>query len=66
MDGDGTEWGVGLRQDYERPLPKDERAPIKRWEIASGRVDSGNDFEVAKVIAIAALDAIMKDREQAA
>jgi hypothetical protein len=61
MDGDGTEWGVGLRKDYELPL-RDETVMPKRWQMAQGRVDWGNDFEIAKVIAIAALEAIMSAR----
>ena len=65
MDGDGTEWGVGLREDYDRPLPKDPLQLHKDWRIAYGFVGPYciNDFEVAKVVAIHALAAIIKDRE---
>jgi hypothetical protein len=65
MDGDGTEWGVGLREDYERPLPKDPLKLYKDWRIAHGFVGTTciNDFETAKVVAIAALEAIIKDWE---
>lgn len=63
MDGDGTEWGVGLRVDYEKPLPKDPMQWVRDWRMAYGRVDAGSDFEIAKVIAIAALEAIIHDRQ---
>jgi hypothetical protein len=64
MDGDGTEWGVGLKVDYEKPLPKDPTEWIRDWRIAHGFVGMGSDFEIAKVVAIAALEAIIRDREE--
>lgn len=64
MDGDGTEWAVGRRGAYEKPLPKDPLAIVPDWRIAHGFVSEGSDFEIAKVVAIAALDAIIRDREE--
>lgn len=64
MDGDGTEWGVGLREDYERPIPKDRLQLYKDWRIAHGFIGPRtiDDFAMAKVVAIAALEAVIKDR----
>lgn len=73
MDGDGTEWDVWSRKDYET-IPginernrhiddvfKQERYPNP---IARGRVDCGNDFQIARVVVIATLEAIIKDAEE--
>ena len=60
-DGDGTEWSVWLRDEYELELPDD-----KLWQkqpLAQGSVSpQGDDFEVGKAIAIEALDALMRNR----
>ena len=68
MDGDGTEWDIYTRNDYERipgilarnqeidDIYKHESIPSP---VAHGRVDVGNDFAIAKVVAIAALEAII-------
>lgn len=71
MDGDGTEWDVWLRKDYdtipgitERNRRIDDVFKQERYPnaIAHGRVDVGNDFQIAKVVAIATLEAIMADK----
>lgn len=73
MDGDGTEWNVYRRKDYDTIAGINQRnrqeADVLKLErypnpVASGRVDRGNDFQIARVVAIAALEAIIKDAEE--
>lgn len=73
MDGDATEWNVWLRKDYDRipgilkrnqhidDLCRHEHIPDS---VANGRVIVGHDFAIAKVIAIAALEAMLKEDER--
>lgn len=60
-DGDGTEWSVWLRSEYEIELPDDQL--WKKQPLAKGSVaPRGSDFEIGQAIAIEALDAILRDR----
>jgi len=72
MDGDGTEWDVWRRKDYDtiaginrNNRNIDDALKLQRYPnpIAHGRVDVGNDFQIARVVAIATLEAIIKDDE---
>jgi hypothetical protein len=75
MDGDGTEWEVWLRREYDsiNSISREiERLGQEKWRehprmpdpIAKGYVcvRVGDDFEAGKAIAIEALDAILRDR----
>lgn len=60
-DGDGTEWSVWLRDEYEMKLPDEEL--WKRQPLAKGYVSPhGDDFEVGQAIAIEALDSLVRNR----
>jgi hypothetical protein len=64
-------WGCGEdpKQEYHRQVlygcfRKMRERPSRDGKQASGRVDCGSDFEIAKVVAIAALEAIIKYAEE--
>lgn len=61
-DGDGTEWSVWLRAEYEQELPDDQL--WKKQPLAKGSVSHGNDFQIGQAISIEALDAILRDRAE--
>jgi hypothetical protein len=73
MDGDGTEWEVWLRKEYDtiREIAERNRQikEVSKWErlpdpIAKGYVcvRAIDDFEVGQAIAIEALDGIIRAR----
>lgn len=60
-DGDGTEWSVWERAEYELKMSDEDQ--WKKKPLAKGSVAPyGNDFEIGQAIAIEALDAILRDQ----
>jgi hypothetical protein len=68
MDGDGTEWDVWIKADLEKARKEREAGnelaharPIAKGYVCVRAIE---DFKIGKVVAIEALDAILRVRAE--
>lgn len=68
MDGDGTEWDVWLQADLEKARKERDAgndrsyaSPIAKGYVCPRAID---DFKISQVVAIEALDAILRVRAE--